>query len=397
MSANDDLLEAILRHQVGLQRLAGSVRERVFDLLDATERDLERAIERHLRGGDIDPADVTRLNVLLRDIRSVRGPAWKAAKAVVLEEMLAMATVEPQFMAAAVTASSPVLLDLTLPSVSLLTTLVAREPIDGAILADWFSKMERADVDRIMSQVRIGMVQGESVPQIVRRVIGSQRLNGTDSLATALTRRGAASVVRTLTNGFANAAKSEFYKANKRVIAAEVWVATLDGRICPVCMGLDGQRFTVGGGRRPPAHVGCRCVRVAVLDGNVLGMRPLKPVTERGLLREFGKREGLRAPTRRADLPRGTKGRFDKFAQKRIRQLTGTAPARLTYAQFLRKQSVGFQEDVLGKTKARLFRLGKVNLRRFTDRTGDTLTLKELAIREKAAFRAAGLDPGDFI
>ena len=69
----------------------------------------------------------------------------------------------------------------------------------------------------------------------------------------------------------------------------------------------------------------------------------------------------------------------------------------MTYSQFLRKQSVEFQEDVLGKTKARLFRLGKVNLRRFTDRRGDTLTLKELASREKAAFRAAGLDPGDFI
>lgn len=397
-TANESLLLATLRHQVGLQRLAGSVREKVFALLDATEADLEKAIiTSRLQGGGLRTGDVVRLELLLVQIKGIRGLAWEEIRNLIRSEMFAMTKAEPAFMAAAATASSPVLIDFDLPSPTLLATLVTQHPLDGRTLGSWLNDMERADVDRIMAQVRIGMVQGESIPAIVRRVIGSRALNGTDALATALTRRGTAAVIRTMVNGLSNAAKGEFYKANQSVIAAEVWMATLDGRICPVCMGLDGQRFKVGEGRRPPAHVGCRCVRVAVLASDVLGNRPMKPVTERGLLREFSKLEGLQAPTKRVNLPRGFKGKFDIFSRRRVRELTGTTPARMTYAEFLRKQSVEFQNDVLGKTKARLFRTGKIGIRRFTDRRDDTLTLSELAKKEKAAFLAAGLDPGDFI
>lgn len=397
-TANEAFLLAMIRHQIGLQRVAGSVREKIFELFDVTETDLELAITRHLRaGGGLEPRDLKRLERLLKNIRQIREPIWETAEKLTTKEMLAMTRAEPKFTAAAMTAAAPVALALELPSIGLLSTLVSAEPLDGRILSDWFKNMKQADLDRIMAQVRIGMVQGESIPQIVRRVIGSRTLGGRDALATEPTRRSISAVVRTLTNGLSNAAKGAFYASNKAIIDAEVWVATLDGRTCAVCQGLDGRRFPVGTGRRPPAHVGCRCVRVAVLDGGILGTRPLKPVTERGLLREFSEKNGLPAPSKRSALPRGFKGKFDEFARRRTRELTGLAPAKLTYGEFLRKQTLEFTEDVLGKTKARLFRTGKINIRRFTDRQGDTLTLKELAVKEKAAFVAAGLDPGDFV
>jgi hypothetical protein len=52
-----------------------------------------------------------------------------------------------------------------------------------------------------------------------------------------------------------------------------------------------------------------------------------------------------------------------------------------------------FQEDVLGVTKAKLFRDGKLPLDRFVDRNGNELTLKDLAKKHADAFVAAGLDP----
>ena len=390
-TANEELLLALVRHQIGLQRFAGSVREEVFALLDATEADLEMAIARNIRAGGVDPTNVAALRQLLSNIKSIRDPMWKEIGALVRTRMAEMTKAEPSFVAMAMTASSPVVLDLNLPSAELLATLARKQPSDGRTVQQWLTGMARADIDRIMAQVRIGMVQGESIQQMVRRVLGSATLNGRDALATELTRRNVESVVRTMTNGLSNAAKGAFYEANKGVISAEVWVSTLDGRTCKVCMGLDGRKFPVGVGRRPPAHVGCRCVRVAVLDGGVLGNRPMKPVTEKALLREF---QGV---TRREDLAFGTKGAFDTFARRRVRELTGTVPARTTYTEFLKRQSVEFQDEVLGITKARLFRKGGLDIRRFTDRRGNELTLSELASREKAAFRAAGLDPGDFI
>jgi hypothetical protein len=57
---------------------------------------------------------------------------------------------------------------------------------------------------------------------------------------------------------------------------------------------------------------------------------------------------------------------------------------------------VDFQNDTLGITKAKLFREGGLNLDKFVNRNGDELTLAQLAEREAAAFRAAGLDPDKY-
>jgi hypothetical protein len=71
-------------------------------------------------------------------------------------------------------------------------------------------------------------------------------------------------------------------------------------------------------------------------------------------------------------------------------------PAATSYQEWLKRQSKEFQEDVLGKTKARLFRDGKLPLDKFVNRLGDELTLAELAGMHSAAFKAAGLDPAAF-
>jgi hypothetical protein len=91
------------------------------------------------------------------------------------------------------------------------------------------------------------------------------------------------------------------------------------------------------------------------------------------------------------------KGEFDKFSRKRIRELTGQVPATTSYQTWLKSQSKEFQEDVLGKTKAKLFRDGKLQLDKFVTRNGTELTLSQLAKKHADAFRAAGLNPEDFI
>jgi hypothetical protein len=115
------------------------------------------------------------------------------------------------------------------------------------------------------------------------------------------------------------------------------------------------------------------------------------------LLREYAEKNGLPPVTSRGALPRGHRSAFDQFRRRRVRELTGVAPADLDYETFLRRQTVEFQEDVLGKTKALLFRRGGLRLDRFVNRQGDELTLAQLARRDRQAFVAAGLDPEDFL
>jgi hypothetical protein len=147
----------------------------------------------------------------------------------------------------------------------------------------------------------------------------------------------------------------------------------------------------------PPLHFNCRSVRIAIVNGEIIGNRPAKPVTEKQLLREYTSQNGLKTSTSRDALPRGHKTSFDQFKSQRVRELTGTVPAKLSYQKWLERQSSNFQNDVLGVTKAKLFRKGNLPLDKFVNRAGDELNLSQLAAKHAGAFKAAGLDPEDFL
>jgi hypothetical protein len=71
--------------------------------------------------------------------------------------------------------------------------------------------------------------------------------------------------------------------------------------------------------------------------------------------------------------------------------IDGPAPEKVTYNEWLRDQPIEDQEEVLGVTKAKLFRDGNLPMDRFVDPKGHVYTLDELAKRESAAFKRAGL------
>lgn len=184
----------------------------------------------------------------------------------------------------------------------------------------------------------------------------------------------------------------------KDLYEEELIIAVLDSRTPLYCGSLDGQSYPVGQGPMPPHHENCRCIRVANLYGTgPIGSRPANPTTEKILLREYAKANEMDAPATRADLPRGHKGKFDAFTRKRKRELIGQVPAKTTYQDWLKRQKVAFQEEVLGGVRAKLFRKGGLTLDRFVDQRGVEYTLAELARRDGAAFRAAGLEPESYL
>jgi SPP1 gp7 family putative phage head morphogenesis protein len=396
-TSNQELLDALVRHQIYLTRVSGSIRDRVIAILDAVEEDIAAAVERRLgsnRGFDTESA--SRLRVLESIIGRLRGGAWDRVDEEWFASLAELAAHEGAFMAATLTAASPVHLDLLLPSPATLRAAARATPMEGRVLRDWASRQRQADLGRIMSSVQIGMVQGEDSRDIARRVVGTRQFHKTDG-ATHVTRREAEALTRTAVNHVANAARREFINENAELFELEMFVATLDSRTTPICRATDGKRFPVGKGPIPPLHFSCRSTRVPLLDGEVLGERPMKPVTEQMLVREFSRKRGLGDLSSRDDLPRGTKGDFDKFARGRVRELVGRVPASTSYQEWLAGQSAEFQDDVLGKARGALFRRGGLSLDRFVNRAGDQIPLSELARVEREAFARAGLDPGSYL
>lgn len=374
-------------------RYAQDIRKKIRKLLNATEEDIAAKILYKLHNNK--GFNTTKLESLQKYITSVRTKAWDEIDELWLSEMIDLATEEAKISAVTVSTTVPVLLDLKAPPPALLRAIATSRPFEGRTLKQWATSLRKKDINRILDQIKIGMVQGETSAVIARRVVGTKNLKGRNGV-TALTRRGADAITRTAVNHIANAARREFYKDNKEYFKEEQYVATLDSRTTPVCRAHDGKRFPVGEGPLPPLHWACRSLRVAVINGEVIGRRPAKPVTEQQLLREYSKKNGWDKVRNRNALPFGHKGTYDSFKAQRVRELTGTVPAKTTYQNWLTTQSTDFQDDVLGVTKGRLFRKGGLKLDKFVNRTGDELTLSQLADKHAAAFRSAGLDPADF-
>lgn len=396
LTANELFLDAMVRHQIGLLRVSGGISRRVIELLDASEADLRGRIRSARRTGLQTEAQVRSMERLLEDLRKIRNSAWDDAEALWFKELTAVTLAEPKFVDGIFKTVMPVTFRTRLPTAEFLRSIVRTLPFQGANLKRQISRLRVSDLRRMEDQVRIGLAQAESLPAISRRLVGSVRLRGTNGVA-QITRQQATMLTRTATSAFTNSATKAWALKNKDIISRDLFVATLDSRTTKICASLDGRTFPID---QPfpvlPLHFGERSRRVPMADANVLGKRPMKPITERQLLREYSKSIGIDPPSKRAGLPFGTKGKFDAFARKRVREIIGRVPAKVSFQKFLERQSAAFQDDYLGKVKGRLFRRGGLEMPAFVDRRGLEKSLADLAIDEPAAFRAIGLDPEDF-
>lgn len=381
-TANEELRAAILRHQIGLMQVSGRIRNQVWELLDETLPAVLDQLE-GIGGGPqvLTDAQIRRLARIAAAVQATRAEAWTEIRSTWRSGLISLALSEPEWVEMVAEAVLPVRVQLDLPDGAELRELITRQPIQGRLLQSWAQGLELRDRQRIMEQVRVGVTLGESTPVITQRVRAVHET----------TKRAAAAITRTAVNHVGNRARQTFYDQNRDIFELEVYLATLDARTTPVCRALDGKTYPIGEGPTPPVHWQCRSVRAPTFEGDTLSVRPMKPTTERMLLREYTEAEGLPRAGNRSSLPRGHKGRFDAFSRRRIRELVGQVPGTTTYEEFLRAQPVEFQNEVLGRTKAVLFRRGGLKLDRFVDRAGKEKTIDELRAAERAAFERAGL------
>lgn len=130
----------------------------------------------------------------------------------------------------------------------------------------------RAWTDRkLTSAVTQGILQGESIPHIARRVKSVARMSASAAVRTA----------RTACTGAENAGRVSSYQRAERlgISLRQEWLATLDGRTRDSHRVLDGERVAVGeefsNGLRFPGDpqgpgrevYNCRCTLVAAIDG----------------------------------------------------------------------------------------------------------------------------------
>ncbi|MBX3490894.1 phage minor head protein [Parvibaculum sp.] len=354
MAVNDTIADLQIRHQIGVWRLSSGVIQKLLPILDRADNEI--VAKMLARPAALEGSFTSkRLAALLDTIREINHEAHVVAGATMRSELRSIARYEAGFQKSLLESAIPIKWDIVSPSREMLDAVVTSRPFQGRLLREWVSELDGNKARRLRDAIRQGVVQGETIPQIVRRVRGTKALNYRDGIM-EIGRRGAEAMVRTAVAHTTSAARDTLYEANSDIIKAEFWVDTLDTRTCPSCRSLSGKEFEIGKGPKTPLHIFCRCVRAPVL----------KSWKELGFDID--------------ELDPGTRA-----------SMNGQVPATLNYNSWLKKQPAAIQDEALGPTRGKLFRKGGLDVESFTSRQGDQLNLDELRAREAGAFAKAGL------
>ena len=228
---------------------------------------------------------------------------------------------------------------------------------NGKVISKSFRGLAESQAELFAKTVRNGLLTGESVDKIARRLKGRLRFGESKSVrqlaqkggeATAVANNQVMALVRTSVNQVANAASQRAYEANQDVTQRYRYVATLDGKTSAICRALDGRVFEYGKGPVPPQHFNCRSTTVPIINYEALGIEPPP--------------EGRRKATE------------------------GTVPGNLTYGQWLSRQSKADQTKILGNSPRRAAYFRKLSnkmgpteaMRRFVREDGSEVTLDYL-------------------
>jgi SPP1 gp7 family putative phage head morphogenesis protein len=361
-TVNEQLVERAMRHQVFVSRYGAGLANRMIDELEKVQIDLVRILTERLiviqkKGFDSGPVTTRRLKRLYTALDETISLHNSATYKQLTIELRAFAKQEGFWQAGVVGAEAPVKVELLMPSAQLLNSVVTSQPFRGKYLREWFGNLTRTQKSNVKAAVNAGLIEGEGVESIVRRIIGTRKNKYSDGILDA-TRNEARMVVRTAANHVSTAARTEVNKSNADILKGEKIIATLDMRTSAICRMQDGKVYPVGKGPRPPFHPNCRSTVVPVLKS----------------WRELG--------INLKDAPKGTRA-----------ALGGEVPEDVTYPVWFRRQSASLQREVLGKTRYELYKSGSIgdDITRFSDRTGRLYTLPQLAERERDAFKSAAI------
>lgn len=358
MTANEALRDLYLRHDIGLHGLQTAAVRKILGLLSASERDIERQIRTRLgwiadRGYNASDFTLRRLEENLLEVRRTMREAYRALGRELRSDLVTLAGREGEWVAQSLSTPVPIELRAVITSIRLdatqLRAIVDSRPFQGALLKDWARQLEQTAYAKVRGAIRQGLLQSETIDQIVRRLRGTKAAKFADGIL-ALSRREAETIVRTAVAHVAQTVRDDTLQANADVLRGVQWVGTLDSRTCPVCSIRDGLTYTLdhkpqghgipwgaGPGRM---HHQDRCTSAPVLKS----------------WRELGFDRG--------ELPEGTRA-----------SMSGQVPASTTFADWIAKQSAEVQDEVLGKTRARQLRAGESDFGDFFGPKGQWKTL----------------------
>lgn len=352
-------VEIASRHAVYLEGLKTGYAKEFDKFLRVMQRDILEQIRRI-----DDPAKISakRLNGMLRGIRETLKTGSGGYEKVWRAQIAEIGEYSAEFEARAL--GKVLKYDFTLPSPSQIRNAIYSSPLsatgvhEGMLLEPFFKDVIGKTAQRVEGAIRLTSAQGGTTQDLVRKIRGTRAGKFKDGLM-QVSRREAEDIARTSLHHSANVAREATWAANTDVIEQVEYLAVLDGRTSTLCRSLSGQRFDIGKGPVPPVHINCRSTRVAVFKDGL----------------DFLDKAG-------SQFARGEGG------------VEHVSPD-MTYYTWLKTQSAGFQDSVVGPERGKLLRNGGITSERFAElqlnKNFQPLTLDDMRKLEPLAFESAGI------
>lgn len=367
-----------IEHAIEIERVSASVRADIRHILRKCSFDIERLID------ESNPSEPRarrfrqdRQDQLLRDIRRCLVRTYSRINSQVRRDLNDIGEVESEAALSIINTALAFALLTSRQTQQDVRELVRTVEVEGAPALTWFNRQRDLITERIDDQVNIGVSLREDTESIKERVLGRRTRQRQlyidpdtgERSSVALLVGGAFfaayrygdSLIRSLINAATQVVSFDAYARNANVVRGLQALAVLDNRTSQICQSRSGNAWTIQGQPipptrepfpgRPPWHFGCRSQLIPVL---------------------FNKNRLL------SNL-RGTRRQQIQNIDEAL--LTGGVAGDIRYETWLRGRPASFQREVLGPTKYRLWRQGRVNFSDLVDQRGNPLSVAELKAR----------------
>lgn len=248
-NVNEAIQDATVRHMLYLEGLKTRQAREILDFIDNEvipdlKEQLQIRLDRYMKGAKT----TERLEAMIKQFEKITAD-FKNINTRIQGDLFEIALYEAEFNLNMLKQETPVNLNYVLPAPELIKAAIRDKPFDGRTLGQWFDSLGDSVQTRLASEIRRGVVEGQTTAQIVQRIGDSKLLD--------VTRAQTNAVVRTAIQHATSSARDELFKANSDIINNVKWVSTLDSRTSPQCKANDGKVFPVDSGPRPPIHVNC--------------------------------------------------------------------------------------------------------------------------------------------
>lgn len=354
-TANEKLLDELIGHEVDLTHLSNAQVMEIIKILNSQDAELRAALIEEIDG--IGP-DLSESSVALALVGAlgINRAVFARVRQVIDQATDELIRYELSFVQSALQAVLPALVQDSYP-VKTAEFGQVREaartlPFQGRLIREWVAGVEASRAASILDAVRAGVVDGKPTAEIVRSIMGTRSERYADGVLQK-SRRDVESVVRSAVSSAAGVASDKSFEANSVLISHVEWISILDSGTTVMCRIRDRLPYTLGTykpiGHKVPwlagpgrLHFCCRSSKWPVL----------KSAKELGIT-----------------------------DAEVLALMDGQSPRQMTFGEWAERQPAARQDQILGPTRGKLMRQGKLKLQDFYNDKGKFLTLDELRER----------------